>query len=844
MRRAALLLLAVLAVVPNAAAAGRVASLADCDARVRAAPRALEGWRCYWFAARNGAPWSEAAQRLERALAADPANDAARLVLGAMAVDRGEARASGLLRTAVAGFSARGDVEGEVHARVTLAVLLRARGQHAAAGVELGRALGRAQTARRADLEAETRVQLAWQAYYARDYGTAWARWREAERVVFPGGSIFDRLQTADGCAATLWSLGRHEEALAWYEREIGLLAGSDPFRAAFVRRNEALLVAELVGAGAREPAELAAAARAALDAARASANRRAEIGAGLLLARALSPREAATTARAALLVARASGSVGDRIWALSEAGRTLLAADASRAGEAFALVDEAVALATEYDDSEALADALVARARMCRRARPADEALAAGAAALAAIERIRGLQADGTVRSRVFARFAPFWREAVGTEFDAAGPAAGAAAARAFTTAERMRAQSLLETLEAAGVAHLSGDAGPATVEALAGALAPDQALLAFVLPGQADAGGWSFTVTARGVTAHRIARPDRVTREVLVYAALLARRDGSASGGAIRLYETLLSEPLAALPAGVTRLVIVPDGALHELPLETLRAAPAAASLAQRYELTFAPSAATWLRWRAAPAAAGTIPALSFADPADTALTPLPWGLREAQRLAACWGAGSVVRSGTGASESALVRDDLARYRVLHFAVHAEVDGAHPELSALRLAPGGDSDGRLSYQEIAALALRGQTVLLSACNGAAGPVLGGEGVMGLSTAFLHAGARAVVAARWPVRDDEAARFMAAFGERLAAGERLGAALAAARGELIRRGAPPAAWAAFAVYGHGDVAPFSGAQRGTVPVSWPQRFGVVLALLAVVFALYRSVRR
>ncbi len=844
MRRPALLLVVFFAVAGPAVAARKPVALAVCDAQVRAAPRALEGWRCYWHAARNGASWAEAVARLERALTADPANDAARLVLGAMALDRGEDRAGTLLRDAAAGFAARGEAEGEVHARVTLGVLLRARGRHADAGAEIERALARARAARRPDLEAEARVQFAWQAYDARDYALAWQRWREVERLVFPAGSIFDRLQTADGCAATLWALGRHDEALAWYEREVGLLAGSDPFRAAFVRRNAALLVGELVDAGAREPAELAGAAQSALDAARASGNRRAEIGARLLLARTLAPREAAGEARRALDLARTAGSVTERTWALSEAGRALLAADATRASEALALAEESVAVAAAHQDREALADALVTRARMSVRARPRAAALAAGAAALTAIERIRGVQSDGTVRSRVFARFAPFWREQVGVELAAGDDARPAAIARAFTTAERMRAQSLLETLEAAGVARGRGARTPAALESLRGALAPDQALLAFVLPARPGAEGWVFAVSGRGVSVHRIAEAERVTREVLVYTALLARRDGSEAGGATRLYDALLRAPLAALPEAVRRLVVVPDGAVHGLALETLRAGPGTPPVGQRYEWTLAPSATTWLHWRAAAGATGTVPVLSFADPSPASNGPLPWSRREARLLVGGWGAGSVLRAGADASEAALAREPLGRYRILHFAAHATIDDAHPEESAVRLAPAGEADGDLRYAEIVNLPLRGHTVLLSACRGAAGPVIGGEGAMALSTAFLHAGAAAVVATRWPVRDDEAARFMALFAGRLTAGDRLAAALAAARADLVRRGAPPAAWAAFAVYGHGDAVPFPGGLPGTVPDPRPRAFAAVLLLLAVLAVVARRTYR
>lgn len=60
--------------------------------------------------------------------------------------------------------------------------------------------------------------------------------------------------------------------------------------------------------------------------------------------------------------------------------------------------------------------------------------------------------------------------------------------------------------------------------------------------------------------------------------------------------------------------------------------------------------------------------------------------------------------------------------------------------------------------------LDLDADLVVLAACDTASGRRLDGDGVQSLSRAFLHAGARAVIASFWEIRDLEAGEFMKSF--------------------------------------------------------------------------------
>jgi CHAT domain-containing protein len=156
--------------------------------------------------------------------------------------------------------------------------------------------------------------------------------------------------------------------------------------------------------------------------------------------------------------------------------------------------------------------------------------------------------------------------------------------------------------------------------------------------------------------------------------------------------------------------------------------------------------------------------------------------------------------------------------------------------------LAPGAErEDGLLQMREIVELDLRDKIVVLSACRGASGEILRGEGVLGLARAFLLGGARSVVASLWPLRDDEAELLFDEFSYQIAAGKSLAAALSAARVAQIEAGAPTAAWAGLVVIGDGDVVPCpdGGAATARLSRSMPTVL-LVFAILALALLAFR----
>jgi CHAT domain-containing protein len=108
----------------------------------------------------------------------------------------------------------------------------------------------------------------------------------------------------------------------------------------------------------------------------------------------------------------------------------------------------------------------------------------------------------------------------------------------------------------------------------------------------------------------------------------------------------------------------------------------------------------------------------------------------------------------------------------------------------------------------DIYSMKLNADLVVLSACQTGTGKEIKGEGVMGLNTAFLQAGARSVVSTLWQVEDNAANQLMKEFyGRMVSDGMSPSAALRAAQIKLYQypQFRSPFFWAAFTV--HGDAA-------------------------------------
>jgi CHAT domain-containing protein/tetratricopeptide (TPR) repeat protein len=117
--------------------------------------------------------------------------------------------------------------------------------------------------------------------------------------------------------------------------------------------------------------------------------------------------------------------------------------------------------------------------------------------------------------------------------------------------------------------------------------------------------------------------------------------------------------------------------------------------------------------------------------------------------------------------ANESLFRSKDLQNYQYIHLATHGLLNADHPESSGLLLSLVGnppDMDGFLRTREIFNLRLGAPIVMLSACKTGLGQLRKGEGLIGLTRAFIFAGARDVGVSLWPVDDNSTAQLMRNF--------------------------------------------------------------------------------
>ena len=275
----------------------------------------------------------------------------------------------------------------------------------------------------------------------------------------------------------------------------------------------------------------------------------------------------------------------------------------------------------------------------------------------------------------------------------------------------------------------------------------------------------------------------------------------------------------PLEPLLAGATRLIVCSPDLFGGGPLGAIQDAQGR-WLADRYDVTYTPSALLWLDGHSREESAAPS-ALLVGDPAYPALSglqPLTSSARELAAIAAVVPNAERL-SGAAATSSrlrALARSgELGRYRLLHVSAHMVVDPRRVLDSALLLAPdetSGPLPSRLLAREVLGWKLHADLVCLAGCGSAMGMSSASEGQLGLQTAFLSAGARALLVTLWPVDDHATALLMERFYRHLAtdAGRDRARALREAQAELRAWTAPdgahpyahPAYWSAFALVG------------------------------------------
>jgi len=477
--------------------------------------------------------------------------------------------------------------------------------------------------------------------------------------------------------------------------------------------------------------------------------------------------------------------------------------------GNAGAMWTRALALGAEIGNPMLQAEALAGLARIGRRQGRFNEALAYAAAATGHIESSRATIANAAQRANYMA----VRSAAYGIHADVLVSVGDTD--RAFDVSERAHARALLDTLsQSPGGVGVGEQAATLSASAIRSTLDNRTAVLEYLMGADSSL---LFVVTRESTRAFRL--PGRTA----LHASTTALRDALAQPGlrglgrfvnaSLDSYRALVA-PAAAAIRGKTRLMIVPDGALHTVPFEILIDRPAATFPALPYlirtrSITYAPSMSVAAALGAhRPAGNGrtekALVAFARSTPAP-GVAALAHAESEAQAVAAVFPAEDTqLLVGEAATESAVRLPEVAQARHLHFATHALVRPP-PGSSGLALGsitPGGE--GFLEAEEVARLRLTAELVVLSACDTALGRYVTAEGTLGLTRAFLLAGASGVVSSLWQVNDRSTASLMTTFYRGLDRGA--SEALRTAKLRMIEQPAwaHPYYWAGFVFNGRG----------------------------------------
>jgi tetratricopeptide (TPR) repeat protein len=371
--------------------------------------------------------------------------------------------------------------------------------------------------------------------------------------------------------------------------------------------------------------------------------------------------------------------------------------------------------------------------------------------------------------------------------------------------------------------------------------ALDEDSALLSFHL---GDRISWLWALDREGLSLYAL--PARAEVEAQAQVAAKAIREDAAPGGAgpARLWRTLFGQ-LATRFQRKTRWLVALDrgstlsdspgrftagGLPFEAPLAALedssRQPPA--YLAERHVIETIPGAGYWVeassRTRQAPAPVFVGVGDPIYNTADPRLAPLPLGAGRASKpalmlprlvgsgaeLDACaqnWRGERVLLKGAAASRGNLAEQLRRNPAVVHLATHVLESAERPSygMIALSLTPRRENELLPPY-EIAGWRTNAGLVVLSGCHSGEGATLPGTGLLGLTRAWLMAGARSVISSNWATPDESGALFGALY--RNLSGERdssPAAALRSAQLEMIRSGgwrAKPSYWGAYFVVG------------------------------------------
>jgi CHAT domain-containing protein len=318
-------------------------------------------------------------------------------------------------------------------------------------------------------------------------------------------------------------------------------------------------------------------------------------------------------------------------------------------------------------------------------------------------------------------------------------------------------------------------------------------------------------WAITPNRTARYQLPPAHEIDTAVLRYRqALLGWQDllKTANADGAHLYDVLVAPARKLIPPN-SRVILITDGSLDSLNFETLLVtAPTVHYWIEDATVMTASSLHVLAASKAhRETATGKLLLIGDAVAPSPAYASLPNAMREVQNVESHF---PVEKRETftrdRATPAAYLGSDPGQFSFIHFVAHATASKLSPLDSAIVLSrSSGDQDSfKLYARDITPHLLHANLVTISSCYGAGAEAYSGEGLVGLSWAFLRAGAHNVIGALWDVSDASTADLMGRMYDELKRGQTPEAALRAAKLSLLHSDGvarKPFYWAPFQLY-------------------------------------------
>jgi len=368
-----------------------------------------------------------------------------------------------------------------------------------------------------------------------------------------------------------------------------------------------------------------------------------------------------------------------------------------------------------------------------------------------------------------------------------------------ALRIVEHSRARTLAEGLGLQPVS-LSSKLAPEQISRQTGAV-----ILEYWLKPQQS---YLWAITPNRVALYKLPADTEINNAVQDYRkALLGPLDPLETGNPAgqKLYQMLVAPAQTLIKPGA-RVVIIADGSLNNLNFETLIAPdPKPHYWIEDVVLSDASSLAL-LAGSRHQVMLKNRKLLLVGDPisASPEYPRLPEAATEIDRVEQHFPAKvRVILEGAQATPQAYLSSNTSQFSYIHFVAHGTASRTTPLESAVILSPQGDAY-KLYARDIISKPLHADLVTISTCYGAGSRAYTGEGLVGLSWAFLRAGAHNTIAALWEVNDNSTAQLMDKLYAGIDAGKDPAVALRAAKLTMAHSDSVyhrPFYWAPFQLY-------------------------------------------